>query len=47
MFVPDYIQLNIVDWFLYLQQDLKNLKKKKSEDTKKKKNWKPVRVNFN
>lgn len=44
MFVPDYIQLNIVDWFLYLQQDLKNLKKKKSEDTKKKKRWDRVQV---
>ena len=37
MFVPDYIQLNIVDWFLYLQQDLKNLKKKKAKIQKKKK----------
>lgn len=39
MLVPDYIQLNIVDWFLYLQQDLKKFekKKKKAKIQKKKK----------
>lgn len=37
MFVPDYIQLNIVDWFLYLQQDLKKFEKKKKKRRYKKK----------
>lgn len=48
MLILDYIQLNIVDRFLYLQQDLKNLnKKKKAKIQKKKKDEIACRLRFN